>query len=260
VSGLVRFYTIPISHYGERARWALDMCSVEYEERHHLQMFSWGAALGLGGRKYLPVLVAGDDVRNDSTSIMRFAAEHGAPLYPTDDDLDRELAGEFGVETRRTAYAWFFRALDSCLHYNFGRAPRAEVLAFRAMTPVARAFLARYLDVSPASVARGEQLIDRTFDRVATLLSDGRRYLAGDRFSAVDLTFAAMSAPALLPQRYGVPMPTLDEVPSDVAARARSRRAHPAGAYATRLYHERPSVRARYVRELASDKLRARGG
>ena len=68
---MARLYTIPISHYGERARWALDMSSVEYEERHHLQMFSWVAALGLGGRKYLPVLATGSETINDSANIMR---------------------------------------------------------------------------------------------------------------------------------------------------------------------------------------------
>jgi len=87
------------------------------------------------------------------------------------------------------------------------------------------------------------------------------RSIASSRlsFTAVDLTFAAMCAPALFPQRYGVPLPTLAEVPEDVAARVRKLRAHPAGAYAMRLYDERPPVRARYVRELVSDKLRARG-
>ncbi len=46
-----RLLTIPISHYGERARWALDWAGVDYEETHHLQMFSWFAAFAHGGRR-----------------------------------------------------------------------------------------------------------------------------------------------------------------------------------------------------------------
>jgi glutathione S-transferase len=258
MSKLARLYTIPISHYGERARWALDMSDVAYEEHHHLQMFSWVVALGLGGRKFLPVLATGADTINDSAQIMRWAAGHGAALYPTDDALDRELADVYGVATRRVAYDWFFRALDTCLHYNHGRAPRAEVLAIRAGMPLASTFLKRYLNVSEAGVAQAREQIDRMLDRVAAMLADGRRYLTGDRFTAVDLTFAAMTAPAVMPQRYGVPMPELHEFPPDAAARVREARAHPAGAFAMRLYDERPRVRARYVRELVSDTLRAR--
>jgi len=259
VSDFARLYTIPISHYGERARWALDMSDVDYEERHHLQMFSWVAALGLGGRKYLPVLVTRNETINDSASIMRWAAARGAALYPTDDALDRELADDFGVETRRVAYQWFFRALDTCLEYNDGRAPRAETIAVRAAMPLASAFMKRYLDVCEQAVARGHDAIDRMLDRIAARLADGRRYLCGDRFTAVDLTFAAMCAPAIAPQRYGVPMPMLDELPADAAARVRIVRAHPAGAYAMRLYEGRPRVRARYARALVSERLRARG-
>ena len=241
-------YTIPISHYGERARWALDRSTVAYREEHHLQMFSWLYAFGLGGTKTLPVLTTDEGTFNESVKIMAFADRHGAQLYPSYGTLERELAGIYGVETRKLAYAWFFGAIDRLVHYNMGRSPEAEQAVLLATMPLAVKFLGRYLDVREETVHRARDTIMKTLDDVAARLSDGRPFLDGDRFSAVDLTFAAMSAPVIAPRNYGVALPEPDEFPEEGGAFVREVRAHPAGAYAMRLYAERPKTRAEYVR------------
>src|SRR5260370_1367256 len=79
-----RLITIPISHYGERARWALERARVDFDETHHLQMFSWVAALRNGGRKTLPVLVTRDGTLNDSPSFLpRPSSRPPPPLLST---------------------------------------------------------------------------------------------------------------------------------------------------------------------------------
>lgn len=255
---LPRLVTIPISHYGERARWALDFAEIDYEETHHLQMFSWVAAFALGDKKSLPVLVTRERTLADSGDIVQWAHERGKRrLFPKQsaergevERLSYELAGEFGVEARRIAYGWFTHSLDVCLPYNAGRAPDYQGKIFERMGGAAVATVTRYLQVSPGSVQRALGLVDRTFDEVARRLEDGRRFLVGDAFSAADLTFAAMCGPCLLPARYGVPLPDPGEIPAEAAARIRRWRAHPAGQFALRLYDERPAPRGVYEREL----------
>jgi glutathione S-transferase len=73
-------------------------------------------------------------------------------------------------------------------------------------------------------------------DHAAALLGDGRPYLCGERFSAADLTFAALSASVLVPPQYGVALPQPDLMAPATAALVRRARAHPAGRYALDLF------------------------
>ncbi len=247
---LPELVTIPISHYGERARWALDLAGVDYREIHHLQTFSWVAALRRGGKKTLPVLVTDDGTLADSSDIVKWAMTRSrtpqVAAGAEGERLERQLADDYGVETRRVGYEWFFRARrDMILGYNAGRAPAWEVATVAAAFPFMKAFMSRYLDISPASIERGKDTVQRTMDRVASRLSDGRPFLMGDTFTTVDLTFAAMSAPGILPPRYGVRLPALGEIPEDAARSVAGYREHPAGRFALRLYEERPAPRGR---------------
>src|SRR5206468_2427347 len=79
--------------------------------------------------------------------------------------------------------------------------------------------------------------IRATFDRVAARLADGRRYLVADRFSAADLTFAALGAPMVLPPAHPFPLPG-EQFPKAARVRCREMRRHPAGAFILRLYAE----------------------
>ena len=243
---MARLITIPVSHYCERARWALDWCGVEYREEQHLQGFHLRAVRRAGGKRTTPVLVADDAALFDSAEIVRWADQHAAEGRPRDPEphreaigaLERSFEGELGVEARRWAYHRFLPRPRLLLRYNAGRAPLYQRAALRVMCPVMRGKLIDYLGVTDENVAAGIAVVRSHLDRVGALLADGRRYLVGDAFSAADLTFAAMVAPLVAPPTYGTPMPGPEEMPASVAAEVRDYREHPAGAFAMRLYAE----------------------
>ena len=72
-----------------------------------------------------------------------------------------------------------------------------------------------------------------------SLLSDGRPHLCGERFTAADLTFGALSASVIVPPVYGTPLPQPDVLPPHIAALVNRAREHPAGRYALSLYDRR---------------------
>jgi glutathione S-transferase len=251
-----RLLTIPISHYCERARWALDHAAIDYDEEQYLQLLSWFPAVRAGGRRTLPVLRCDDEVLADSGDIVRWASARAArPLYPDGarradiEAFEREIADGFGLEARRFTYAWFFRCLDALFPYNAGSVSPVQDRVMRAALPLAKRFARRYLDLREAPVRAAEVAVRRTMDRVAARLHDGRPYLFGDAFTAADLTFATLASLCVLPPQYGVALPQPDAIP-DEAARAfvLEMRDHDAGRFILRMYEQRPPVRARFAR------------
>lgn len=67
----MRLLTIPISHYGEKARWALECAGIDYVEEAHLQLIHRLYALRAGGGRTVPVLVTGDGAIGESSGIIR---------------------------------------------------------------------------------------------------------------------------------------------------------------------------------------------
>ena len=76
------------------------------------------------------------------------------------------------------------------------------------------------------------------FRQVGELLPDGSRFLIGDRFSAADLTFAALAAPVLLPVGCRAVQPTLDDVPATMREEILHLRETDAGRFALRMFSE----------------------
>jgi len=240
--------TIPISHYCEKARWALDRAGIKYQERAHLQVLHWFPVRRAGGKKTAPVLVWGDRVFTDSADIVEEASTKAPPgrgLFPEDPIAAAEaraLQGEFDLRLGPEGRRWMYNALrgrrEIAVAYACTGVPAWQRRGLPFAYPLVTRIIDRYLDVTPATAARSEAEVRATFDDVAARLSDGRPYLCGEHFSAADLTFAALAAPVLMPPEYGVPLPQPEELPAAMAATVRELRAHPAGAHALKMFSE----------------------
>ena len=116
--------------------------------------------------------------------------------------------------------------------------PNYEVLAVRWAYPLFAGFLrlALHLSASVAQEALGQ--IRTVVQSVDARLADGRRYLAGDRFSLSDMTFANALAPLVLPDGYGRPLPSFAEMPPALQSVIAEMQSHPAGQFALRIYRD----------------------
>jgi glutathione S-transferase len=243
-----RLITIPISHFCEKARWALDRAGVDYVEQRHLQFIHIFAAKAAGGRRTVPVLVTdAGEVLPESAAILRWADTRVEPerrLYPDGwagveaAALEAWLDREFGPDGRLWMYNETLPVVHEMRPWALDGVPRWEQRAFDHGGSAIEFAIRRYLGVDAPRARAALERVNRVFDDVGERLSDGRRFLVGDRFTAADLTFAALAAPMLLPARYGSPLPPPDAVPEGLARECHRLRAHPAGAFADRLYAE----------------------
>jgi glutathione S-transferase len=235
-----RLITIPISHYCEKARWALERAGIPYREEPHLQAIHWAHVWRAGAGRTAPVLVTPDRVLTESADIVRWS---DPSLYPDAESaaLETWFDAELGTHARRWMYHRILGRTDLVLTYGAPGVPRWERAALPVFLPLVSRVIARYLAIDDATAAESRARVRRVFDAVGERLADGRRYLAGDAFTAADLAFAALAAAVLLPPRYGVPLPSPEELLEPFAAEVRALREHPAGRFALRLYdQERP--------------------
>jgi glutathione S-transferase len=248
-----RLITFPVSHYCEKARWALTRLNISYVEERHAPLFH-RLATGRVGGKSVPVLIAGAQAFTDSTDILKYLdmiAPEDAKLYPSAsgnlkqvEELEALFNTQLGTATRVWAYSYTLHNPKLALfRFTYG-VPFHERVLFPIVFPLVSSMIRRQLDVTTEAATNAHAQITRIFEAVGNLLNDGRTYLVGERFSAADLTFAALSTAAVRPPEYGdatLALSNLDCLPSRMVEEVCAFREMPAGAFALRLWRERPA-------------------
>jgi glutathione S-transferase len=245
---VLRLVTIPISHYCEKARWALERVALPYREERHIQGVHRLAARRAGGGATVPVLVTPERAIGESREILVWIDARTPPalrLFPEESERRREVERlcrrfdeELGPHGRRLMYVHMLAQRELVLRFNNTGVPAWEDRALRYGWSVIIPLLNRALDIRPGVEIEDEAVVWRELDHVAELLADGRPYLCGERFGAADLTFAALSAAVVVPPVYGTPLPQPDVLAPQTAALVERVREHPAGRYALALFAE----------------------
>jgi glutathione S-transferase len=222
--GSPTLYTHYISHFCEKARWALDWHGIPYEEvcwppgPHIVFLRRLGAP-----KSTLPLLADGTNLVQGSVEILDWcqARDPGGPrsLVPADAQAAAEAraiearADEgFGIQVRRLSYAetlprhahLFRPALLKCTR------PYHQVLG-TLVWPITRRLMIRAMKLDPSEAPKSRARVEEELDWLDGLLGDGREYLAGDRFSRADLSVASLLAPFArppeLPRFHDLPLP-----------------------------------------------------
>jgi glutathione S-transferase len=233
---------IPISHYNEKARWALDYKRVA----HHRQVLgpdylirAWRAT----GRGTLPILFVDERAIGDSTHIIAALEERypEAPLYPADAAArQRALALEdyfdeqLGPAIRAAIVTPLFR-LDPDIALRVLTTGMPDK-AYETLRPLMRIFPAYYRfrhKIRDAKLETDRATVNDALDRIEQELQ-GRAYLIGDAFTVADLAAAALLSPLLQPPEIQYPLNV--ELPRYLQDYRAALLKHPAAQWATGIY------------------------
>ncbi len=222
---------IAVSHYSEKARWALDHKRIPHTRRAvtvpglHIPASMW---MTRGASQTFPVLAIDGRRIGDSTEIIAALEERfpERPLYPADPEQRRralELEDFFDEELGSHIRLLAFYELGN------DRERFEAVIARSTPGPVARlgsgavTYARTYTGLRFG--ARNEEAAElarikivAALDRLEAELGDGE-YLAGDSFSVADLTAASLFYPLVLPDEGPLPG---DEPPPEGLARFRA--------------------------------------
>lgn len=201
---------IDVSHFSEKARWALAWKGVEHERRSpppggHIAVALW---LTRGAQYTFPVLTLDGRNIGDSTAIVEALERRypEPPLYPADpaerrralqleDLFDEELGPdirllvwhEFGKDRER-----FERLMRDTAPPPLNRLAGPTALYARLYTDL------RFRVRKPEAAERARAKVLAMLDELERELGDDE-YLVGDGFSVADLTAASLFYPLVLP-------------------------------------------------------------
>jgi glutathione S-transferase len=217
-------YHIEISHYNEKARWALDYKHVAHVRKAPPPLMHMAWAFWLTRGKTFPVLKLNGQAIGDSSRIIEALEREypDPPLYPADADERRralELEDHFDEELGPHIRRYFFhQALEELNQSEFidgalGSSPRAVKAAMRATAPVGGRLVRLRYGINAEGAEASRQKTDAALDRLESELQPSG-YLVGDRFSVADLTAAALLFPLVRPPEapYMVPPPLPESI------------------------------------------------
>lgn len=204
-------YVFAISHYCEKARWALDYTGVDYQLIHlapgaHGQ---WAQEKGLEATS-LPILEAGGQYVQGSSAIIDWAEVHatkGRCLTPPDPASARSIEQRcdeiIGVHTRRMFYSEALVDYPETVAPVFlNDLPEDEKASMAEIWPIIREVMIENMDLGEAQGEESRQLLEVELDWLDSLYADGRRFLCGDDFSRADLAASSLLAPAVAAPGY----------------------------------------------------------
>jgi len=240
-----RLITLGPSHYCEKARWALERARIPFAEEPHAPLFHMLATYGRGGKRTVPVLVTDSGVYSDSSDILELCdRQSSGALFGSGEqrrlslELEEMFDVKLGPHTRRLAYYHLLDDTGLLIKVFTPGMSKGELAAFRGSVLPVRALMKRSMKIDASGAARSREAVLKVFREVGELISDGRPYLTGDRFTAADLTFAALGAPAVLPREYGWPLPPYEILEAPLQSELRHFRDTRAGQLILRLYRE----------------------
>lgn len=222
-------WQLPVSHYSEKARWALDHKRVPHRRRSPLPGGHMLCALALtrGQHKTFPVLQVDGRAIGDSTAVIAAIEERypEPPLYPADPDerrraleLEDFFDEELGPYARHLAFyelindpAIFGEVAVQTVPAPLNRYPSMVGAYGRVYTSL------RFGANSSAGAETARAKILAALDRLEAELEAGDgEYLVGDSFSVADLTAASLFYPVVAPE--GGPVPPGQKMPASFEA------------------------------------------
>lgn len=222
----VTLITFGISHFCEKARWALDWHEIDYQE------ISWPPGLHqiltkrCGAQQTtLPIVRDRDQIVQGSDAIIDWAdanaTDPGRQLTKEGSrDIEARADEVIGWHVRRLAYAEMLPQFPEYAKPGlFQNTSRMHRLVGDLMWPVTRRVIMQSYGVTPTAASESRSILEVELDWLDEKLSDGRPYLVGDEFSRADVTVASLLAPFARPPQMPVyhEMSLTDDLKADCA-------------------------------------------
>lgn len=205
-------HVFAISHYCEKARWALDYLGIDYRINYLAPGLHVRFARAHGcADTTLPILVDGNLAVQGSSNIIDWAQVQGesatrslsADDEQTCHEIEQRLDELFGVQVRRYYYSDALVTQPQSVKPMFSRyLPWQQRLVLHFAWNKICKLMIRGMDLGAEQSHESRQIVEAELDWLDGLLADGREYLVGDHFSRTDVTAASLLSALALPPEH----------------------------------------------------------
>lgn len=207
-------YVFNISHYCEKAHWALDFFGIEHQVRHVMVGTHRRIAKKLGAaRGSVPFLQTGDGVISGSSAIIDWceAQPRAHPVSLAGDDpeqvraIEKRLDDVVGVHVRRFYYSDALGTAPASVRPYFSNGlPLWQRAAVTLVWPRIVQMMVKGMDLGPAQGLASRAILETELAWLDGLLADGRPYLTGNQWTRADLTAASLLSPLVAPKEHAM--------------------------------------------------------
>jgi glutathione S-transferase len=233
-----------MSHFSEKARWALDYEGIPYEEKVLMPGPHVFVTRRLARRSEVPLLQHDDHCVQGSSAILDYVAGQlgGTRLVPVSAEAAikaRELEAKadhaFGLGVQRVLYSEMLKHRRVVVDLWTSGGPSWGHAFYTVAYPfVAIAAKRAYKTTDTTAVTRAKQRFVNAFDELDRVLA-AQPYFGGQRPDRSDIAIAALLAPVCHPPEHRVKWPT---PPQELSAFQDSLRGRPTWNHTLRMYRE----------------------
>jgi glutathione S-transferase len=200
-------YQFPISHYCEKARWALDYKGVNYRIKNLLPGLHVKPLQRLCGESTVPMLsMQGQHIQNSDRIIDFLDAQIAhKPLTPRDAAVREQAlhwenfaAEKIGDPLRLYFYHYLLNHPRVVIDRFTQSGPWYGKLFYAVAFPRVSARIRRGYHISPRTADIARHIIDKALLKLEQHLQS-QSFLAGDSFSRADLSVCALLSPLVMP-------------------------------------------------------------
>lgn len=206
-----QLYIFAISHYCEKARWALDYLGIEVEICHLAPGLHRRFAKNLSLRtSSLPILCVGSQVIQGSAAIIDWAEVNKANDLSlsskqecnSSNAIEGRLDNVLGVHIRRYFYSEALVSYSHTVRHIFTRHLTGFTKIFITVVwPLIRKRMIQGMDLGSEQQNESREILEKELDWLDDLLADGREFLNGESFSREDITAASLLGPLVQPPK-----------------------------------------------------------
>jgi glutathione S-transferase len=201
---------LEISHYNEKARWALDYKGIAHVRRAVTPALQEFTARRLRAGRTVPILEMNGRTIGDSTKIIEEIERRWPepPLYPVDPeersralDLEDYFDEQCGHDLRRVLFNDNLAEPEKFLAMLYGADHPRMRLLLRTFSPLFCQVVKRRFRIRPETVEESREKVRAAFDEIEADIGPSG-YLVGESFTVADLTAASILALIVMPPEF----------------------------------------------------------